>query len=607
MFTRTSRAKRRIGAAVLAALVGSLLAFASPAGALANAEAGTERFAGANRYDTAAKIALDENWDAGAANIVVVNGENFPDGLAAGALGGRILLVRADSIPAETSAAIAALKCNTAPVGCATNGPGIASLKVVGGTGVVSSAVMEALGVAAGVTPSRLSGADRYATALAVAKSISATPGNIVMATGENFPDALAAGPFALKLSAPIVLTSGSSLRADVKTYVTAMAPAGEVYLIGGTGAIPASVEAEIRSMGKNVTRLAGADREATAVAVSTAIGATGDESAILVNRNGFADALAAAPFAHQGDVDGSIMLVGNDAIPAATAGWHAANCATLGAQAGGAATDVGKIYAAGGTAVVSASVLTGAAAASKCVPFTASATCTSGTQSNAVINVKTLVQVGGADVWTAANGPQLTGVTGSAAGGLAGNGWDVVFAKATGAAIGGGDTAAITAAKVLTVTLDGDATIATMTQQQFVARFNAIPEAAALFTASARASTASGQADGTKLDAAAVAAGATVTNTITVTFSAPVTGAVAGKLPVTTDFAKDGSAGFEAGAVSYGWISSAATTGQSVFTLTSAGSTATCAAGDHIDIADNKLKIASSGANPGAVVAAIS
>ena len=159
----------------------------------------------------------------------------------------------------------------------------------------------------------------------------------------------------------------------------------------------------------------------------------------------------------------------------------------------------------------------------------------------------------------------------------------------------------------MLTVTLDGDATIATMTQQQFVARFNAIPEAAALFTASARASTASGQADGSKLDAVAVAAGATVTNTITVTFSAPVTGAVAGKLPVTTDFAKDGSAGFEAGAVTYGWISSAATTGQSVFTLTSAGSTAVCAAGDHIDIADNKLKIASSGANPGAVVATIS
>jgi putative cell wall-binding protein len=85
-----------LGAAALVALIGSLLAFASPSAALINDEAGTARFGGDNRYETAAAIATSPHW-ANESNcspdVVVVNGENFPDGLAASIYGDRILLV----------------------------------------------------------------------------------------------------------------------------------------------------------------------------------------------------------------------------------------------------------------------------------------------------------------------------------------------------------------------------------------------------------------------------------------------------------------------------------------------------------------------------------
>ena len=65
---------------------------------------------------------------------------------------------------------------------------------IVGGTSVVSSAVLEELADIAGTIPTRLAGANRYETALAVAEA-NGNSGTVILATGENFPDALAAGP----------------------------------------------------------------------------------------------------------------------------------------------------------------------------------------------------------------------------------------------------------------------------------------------------------------------------------------------------------------------------------------------------------------------------
>ena len=202
MTTRTWRAKRRIGAAALVALIGSTLALAAPANATDHP--GEKRSGGADRYETAVSIATERIEDC-EDGVVVVNGTDFPDGIVASQIDYPIVLVQQDSVPAATMAYIE--DCPYA--------------YIVGGESVISSDVFEDLITATRFGGERIAGADRYATALAVADWRWGTGRcDVVLATGENFPDALAAAPLADFANAAMLLTSGSSLRADVKAYL---------------------------------------------------------------------------------------------------------------------------------------------------------------------------------------------------------------------------------------------------------------------------------------------------------------------------------------------------------------------------------------------------
>src|SRR6185437_12527687 len=103
----------------------------------------------------------------------------------------------------------------------------------------------------------RYGGADRYATALAVADALG-DPSTVMLATGTNFPDALAAGPAAASVGGVVLLSDGTALPSSVSTYLTAHP--GKVYAIGGPAIIAYP----------SATALVGADRYATAAAVAT-------------------------------------------------------------------------------------------------------------------------------------------------------------------------------------------------------------------------------------------------------------------------------------------------------------------------------------------------
>lgn len=66
------------------------------------------RIAGSDRYETAALFAQAHFGKA--AKVLIVTGENFPDGLAAGSAGQPVLMVKQNEIPAATRTAIAALE-----------------------------------------------------------------------------------------------------------------------------------------------------------------------------------------------------------------------------------------------------------------------------------------------------------------------------------------------------------------------------------------------------------------------------------------------------------------------------------------------------------------
>ncbi|HUH16856.1 MAG TPA: cell wall-binding repeat-containing protein, partial [Methylomirabilota bacterium] len=197
-----------------------------------------ERLAGANRYGTAAVVSLD-TFAAGVPVAYVATGMNFPDALAgvaaAGAEGGPVLLVRPDEIPSETVTELARLN------------PG--RIVVLGGPSVVSDAVAAALAAhASSGTVERLSGANRYATAVAVSAAKFADPSTVFIATGQTFPDALGGGPVAGRLPGPLLLVSSTSVPSVVATELQSLDP-DRVVILGGPGAVSDSVIYQLMSI----------------------------------------------------------------------------------------------------------------------------------------------------------------------------------------------------------------------------------------------------------------------------------------------------------------------------------------------------------------------
>ncbi|MDQ3690051.1 MAG: glycosyl hydrolase family 18 protein, partial [Chloroflexota bacterium] len=125
---------------------------------------------------------------------------------------------------------------------------------------------------------SRLAGADRYGTSARVSSG-SYAPGVPIayVATGSNFPDALAAGPAAAKGGGPVLLTQGSSIPAAIATELTRLKPR-RIVVLGGTAVISDAVVTRLRGYATTgvVTRIAGSDRYATAARTSAATFAAG-------------------------------------------------------------------------------------------------------------------------------------------------------------------------------------------------------------------------------------------------------------------------------------------------------------------------------------------
>jgi putative cell wall-binding protein len=186
------------------------------------------RWAGANRYETAAKISAS-SFAAGVAVAYVATAKTFPDALSGGAVAGRaggpILLVDAGAVPGATARELTRLK------------PG--RIVVLGGTGAISDSVRTALGRYTTGSVSRLSGSDRYATSVQISRSAFGSAGSnaAFIATGTGFPDGLAGGPVAALVPGPLLLVSPTQLPSVTKTELQRLGP-DKVFVLGGAGAV---------------------------------------------------------------------------------------------------------------------------------------------------------------------------------------------------------------------------------------------------------------------------------------------------------------------------------------------------------------------------------
>ncbi|WP_419551548.1 cell wall-binding repeat-containing protein [Candidatus Poriferisodalis sp.] len=156
----------------------------------------------------------------------------------------------------------------------------IATVIIVGGESVVNSSVEESLSLLGDIEVSRIGGADPYSTAAALAEQVgeSATPGEFsvdgrtaLLATGENFADALAAGPLAYRGNHPILLTRSAELPEATELYFEASG-IEHVVILGGAAAVSTGVEQAIIELGIEITRWGGADRFGTAVRIAEAL-----------------------------------------------------------------------------------------------------------------------------------------------------------------------------------------------------------------------------------------------------------------------------------------------------------------------------------------------
>ena len=83
----------------------------------------------------------------------------------------------------------------------------------------------------------RVAGADRYATAAAIARDAFTSAQTVYLVTALNFPDALAGAPTAARDGAPILLTATDCITQETKDATSALGSASRVVL-GGTAAV---------------------------------------------------------------------------------------------------------------------------------------------------------------------------------------------------------------------------------------------------------------------------------------------------------------------------------------------------------------------------------
>ena len=185
------------------------------------------RWAGPDRYGTAAQLA--QLTGALGRTVFIATGASFPDALggsaAAGRLRGALMLIAGKAVPQATASALTSGKP--------------ATVVILGGEAVVGSAVFSTVSsLAPGATVQRWAGADRYETAAAI--SLNTYPQGattVYLASGENYPDALAAAPVAALVGAPLLLAEKDCVPASTLVELAHLG-ATNIVVLGGTSAV---------------------------------------------------------------------------------------------------------------------------------------------------------------------------------------------------------------------------------------------------------------------------------------------------------------------------------------------------------------------------------
>ncbi|AGY78169.1 cell wall-binding repeat-containing protein [Clostridium autoethanogenum] len=193
-----------------------------------------KRLGGGDRFGT--NFIIDRYlMTAKATPVVIVNAFGFADALSVSSIaaskGYPIIMTNSFNLPDETKETLK----NIEP----------SKVFIIGGESSVAGNIVSQLKETVPSLNSndiiRIGGMNRYDTSLNVCKYFNQTSNEAVIASGENFPDALSAGALAAKNNAPIILTDGANI-SDQKQYLDG-SKCEKVILVGGTGAVSEDVQ----------------------------------------------------------------------------------------------------------------------------------------------------------------------------------------------------------------------------------------------------------------------------------------------------------------------------------------------------------------------------
>jgi len=265
------------------------------------------RLAGPERIATAVAASRAAFQDGGAPAVVLARADLYPDALAGTPLaadrGAALLLTGPEALDLATEAELQRVLADGGRV------------FLLGGEAALSGAVARRV-AALGYDAVRYGGENRYATAVVIADEGLADPDTLLLATGRNFGDALTAGAAAGSVGGAVLLTDGSNMAPETRSYLDTQ-PQAQRYAIGGPAA----------AADPSAAPVAGDDRFTTAVAVAEEFYA---EPAFVGIASGeaFPDALVGGAYASR--LGGPVLLSGRHGLPEPADTYLRGNAASI-------------------------------------------------------------------------------------------------------------------------------------------------------------------------------------------------------------------------------------------------------------------------------------
>lgn len=265
----------------------------------------SERIAGKDRVETSLKVA-ESVYPKGTKTVILANKDKFTDVLVATpyskTIKAPILYTDFNSVPNEVLTALKKL--------------GVENIILIGGENTISKLQERAL-EGMGYKTDRVNGADRYDTAKLIAERMKKAGAkgadNVIIASGEVFPDALSISPLALEKEIPILLTNKDTISSYTVNQLEPL-HIDKIYISGGLDTVSNIVETKLKAYTKQkITRFAGKDRYETSQVITKALRPQAKIS-VFASGEKFPDALVAGGLVDK--YNAPIMLVKREQLP---------------------------------------------------------------------------------------------------------------------------------------------------------------------------------------------------------------------------------------------------------------------------------------------------